>query len=104
MSFVKFAGIPWPERAFDLLRVSVRDVVAWRDHLVEKEAAPKTLHRRIASLSSFHKYLAAAELRLPITVPVHLGGDDELLPVGRDVVMSGVPQVPMVIGHQHHTL
>ena len=31
-------------------------------------AAPKTLNRRIASLSSFFKYLqaAAAELRLPI--------------------------------------
>ena len=33
--------------------------------------APKTLNRRILSLSSFYKYLgaAAAELRLPITVP-----------------------------------
>ena len=59
------------ERAFDLLRVSVGDVVAWRDHLIEKEATPKTLNRRISSLSSFYKYLAAAaaELRLPITVP-----------------------------------
>jgi integrase/recombinase XerC len=71
MSFVKFADIRWPERAFDLLRVSVGDVVAWRDHLIEKAAAPKTLNRRISSLSSFYKYLAAvaAELRLPITVP-----------------------------------
>ncbi len=34
-------------------------------------AAPKTLNRRISSLSSFYKYLAAAaaEMRLPITVP-----------------------------------
>jgi integrase/recombinase XerC len=33
--------------------------------------APKTLNRRISSLSSFYKYLAgaAAELRLPINVP-----------------------------------
>jgi site-specific recombinase XerC len=32
---------------------------------------PKTLNRRISSLSSFYKYLAgsAAELRLPVTVP-----------------------------------
>ena len=33
--------------------------------------APKTLNRRISSLSSFYKYLAGAatELRLPINVP-----------------------------------
>jgi integrase/recombinase XerC len=37
----------------------------------EKNAAPKTINRRISSLSSFYKYLAAAaaEIRLPITVP-----------------------------------
>ena len=53
------------------MRTSVADVHAWRDHLVADGAAPKTLNRRIASLSSFFKYLqaAAAELRLPITVP-----------------------------------
>jgi integrase len=54
-----------------LFQTSVADVHAWRDHLVASGAAPKTLNRRIASLSSFFKYLqaAAAELRLPITVP-----------------------------------
>jgi site-specific recombinase XerD len=33
--------------------------------------APKTLNRRISSLSSFYKYLAgaAAELRLPVNIP-----------------------------------
>ena len=33
--------------------------------------APKTINRRISSLSSFYKFLhgAAAELRLPSTVP-----------------------------------
>jgi site-specific recombinase XerD len=43
----------------------------FRDFLIEKDAAPKTINRRISSLSSFYKYLggAAAELRLPITVP-----------------------------------
>ena len=71
MAFVKFAGIEWPDGATELLRVSVRDVQAFRDHLQEHNAAPKTLNRRISSLSSFYKYLAAAaaELRLPITVP-----------------------------------
>ena len=34
-------------------------------------AAPKTINRRISSLSSFYKFQpgAAAELRLPVTVP-----------------------------------
>ena len=33
--------------------------------------APKTINRRVSSVSSFYKYLqgAASELRLPITVP-----------------------------------
>jgi integrase/recombinase XerC len=43
--------------------------------MLAKNAAPKTLNRRISSLSSFYKYLgaAAAELRLPVTVsnPAH---------------------------------
>jgi site-specific recombinase XerD len=71
MGFVTFRGIRWPENATDLFKTSVADVQAWRDHLVAKGAAPKTLNRRIASLSSFYKYLqaAAAELRLPITIP-----------------------------------
>lgn len=51
--------------------MSVKDVLAFREQLTEKNAAPKTINRRIASLSSFYKYLAAAaaEIRLPITVP-----------------------------------
>ena len=71
MSFVTFMRIEWPRDATELLRVSVKDVVAFRDELLAKDAAPKTLNRRISSLSSFYKYLAAAaaELRLPITVP-----------------------------------
>lgn len=75
MCFVRFMGFLWPQNATDLLTVSLKDVQAFRDHLLEKDAAPKTLNRRISSLSSFYKYLgaAAAELRLPITVanPAH---------------------------------
>src|ERR1700744_4238802 len=39
--------------------------------LLATNAAPKTINRRVSSLSSFYKYLggAAAELRLPVTVP-----------------------------------
>ena len=71
MTFVKFMGLTWPGQAIGLLRVSITDVLAFREHLLAKNAAPKTINRRISSLSSFYKYLgaAAAELRLPITVP-----------------------------------
>ena len=71
MTFVKFMGLSWPDQAIGLLRVSITDVLAFREHLLAKNAAPKTINRRISSVSSFYKYLgaAAAELRLPITVP-----------------------------------
>jgi hypothetical protein len=71
LSFVDFLGIGWPEDAFRLLLASVADVHGWRDSMIADTKAPKTLNRRISSLSSFYKYLAgaAAELRLPINVP-----------------------------------
>jgi len=71
MCFVRFVGIEWPKHSQELLTVSIKDVQAFREDLLSKNAAPKTLNRRISSLSSFYKYLAgaAAELRLPITVP-----------------------------------
>jgi integrase/recombinase XerD len=75
MGFITYRGIAWPSDAIAMLQTSVADVHAWRDQLVADGAAPKTLNRRIASLSSFFKYLqaAAAELRLPITIanPAH---------------------------------
>src|SRR5207245_11158332 len=54
-----------------LLSASIKDVQGFRDELLSRDAAPKTLNRRISSVSSFYKYLgaAAAELRLPVTVP-----------------------------------
>jgi site-specific recombinase XerD len=71
MSFVRFLKITWPQESIRLLSVSIRDVLAFRDDMLRRDLAPKTLNRRISSLSSFYKYLAAAaaELRLPITVP-----------------------------------
>ncbi len=71
LSFVKYLNIPWPDQAHQLFTVSLGEVLSWREELKAKGAAPKTLNRRISSLSSFYKYLAAAaaELRLPITVP-----------------------------------
>ena len=71
MSFVKFMDWEWPKDAEMMLMVSIKDVQEFRDEMNVKDLAPKTVNRRIASLSSFYKYLAgaAAELRLPITVP-----------------------------------
>lgn len=72
MDFVAFAGIKWPDDADQLLRVTVHDVQAWRDFLRdEKSAAPKTLNRKVSSVSGFYKFMreAAAEARLPILVP-----------------------------------
>lgn len=71
MGFVNFMGWRWPEDATAMLSVSISHVLDFRQHLVDQDAAPKTINRRISSLSSFFKFLggAAAELRLPIIVP-----------------------------------
>jgi site-specific recombinase XerD len=71
LDFIAFLELRWPEDASELLRVTVRDVQRWRDGLVKAKRAPKTLLRRVCSLSSFYKYLggAAAELRLPVNLP-----------------------------------
>ncbi len=71
MSFVHFLEITWPQECIRLLSVSIKEVLAFRDEMLARDLAPKTLNRRVSSLSSFYKYLAAAaaELRLPITVP-----------------------------------
>ena len=71
MAFVEFRELTWPKDAAQLLRVSILDVQAFKDQMAKHGGAPKTINRRISSLSSFYKFLsgAAAELRLPITVP-----------------------------------
>lgn len=71
MAFVSHLGIAWPKNATALFTVKVADVQGWRDELLLKGTAPKTMNRRISSVSGFYKYLGnvAAELRLPITVP-----------------------------------
>ena len=70
-SFINFMQLEWPGESWRMYTVSVKDVQAFREDLIARGAAPKTLNRRISSLSSFFKFLAAtaAELRLPITVP-----------------------------------
>ena len=82
MDFVEFLGIAWPEfdhgrfvgvdESWRLLQATVPMVQAWRDYLSdERNLAPNTLNRRVSSLSGFFRYMreAAAEMRLPITVP-----------------------------------
>jgi site-specific recombinase XerD len=71
MAFVAFCGWAWPEDSSKMLRASILDVQAFKDDMAKHGGAPKTTNRRISSLSSFYKFLsgAAAELRLPITVP-----------------------------------
>lgn len=71
MSFVHFMAWEWPKDTDRMLMVSIKDVQGFRDEMNTKDLAPKTINRRIASMSSFYKYLAgsAAELRLPIAVP-----------------------------------
>jgi site-specific recombinase XerD len=71
MDFVRFLGLDWPDESTRLFTVSVADVLTFRDAMLADNRAPKTINRRIASLSSFYKYLqgCASEFRLPITVP-----------------------------------
>jgi len=71
MDFVGFLELNWPDESSRLFTVSVADVLAFRERMLADSKAPKTINRRIASLSSFYKYLqgVASEFRLPITVP-----------------------------------
>src|SRR5262249_34675947 len=57
MSFIRFMRWEWPRDADRMLVVSIKDVQEFRDGMSAKDLAPKTLNRRIASLSSFYKYL-----------------------------------------------
>lgn len=69
--FIRFLGIIWPEQSDRFLRVRVADVQRFRDWMISRELAPKTINHRICAVSAFYGYLreAATELRLPINVP-----------------------------------
>lgn len=71
LTFIDWLSIRWPENGYRLLSVSVMEVQSYRQWLAGRGAAPKTIHRRISSLSGFYKYVGAcaAELRLPVTIP-----------------------------------
>jgi len=57
MALIDYLGFDWPKDSTELLTVSVADVLEWRDALEAEGKAPKTLNRRISSVSSFYKYL-----------------------------------------------
>lgn len=69
-TFIRYAEIPWPGEATDLFRITVAQVQAYRDWLIARGDAPKTVNRRVSSLSGFYRFLreVAAEMRLPIQV------------------------------------
>lgn len=70
-SLCKHLSFLLPRDTMQLMRVSVTDIQKWRNTMISEGRAPKTINRRVSSVSSFYKYLqgAASELRLPITVP-----------------------------------
>lgn len=70
-SLFSFLGMRWTQDSAQILQLTVADVQQWRDWLIEQGKAPKTINRRVSSVSSLFRYMqaAAAELRLPITIP-----------------------------------
>ena len=72
MDFVEFLELEWPKESWKMLQATVPAVQSWRDYMNdERDLAPNTLNRRISSVSGFYRFMreAAAESRLPITVP-----------------------------------
>ena len=63
MACITFLGIRWPVESWRMFSVSVADVQRFRDAMTAANLAPKTINRRISSLSSFYKYLGSGEWR-----------------------------------------
>lgn len=51
LTFIRFAGFAWPGDAPVLFRIKVAEVHAYRDWMISRGDAPKTINRRNASLS-----------------------------------------------------
>ena len=78
MDFVRFLGIRWPDESTRLFTVSVADVLAFRDRMLAESKAPKTINRRIASLSSLLQVPPGRRLRVPAA---HHGSESGPRPV-----------------------
>lgn len=61
MSFVEFLKLSWPKDSTEMLKVTITDVLDWRGLMLESGMAPKTILRRVSSLSAFYKYLSACQ-------------------------------------------
>lgn len=70
LSFARFLQLDWPRQCGQLLQVQVADVLRYRQWLLQSGAAPKTLNRRISSLSGFYQYLSACAAELKLSVPL----------------------------------
>ncbi len=93
LQLTAFLELNWERRPWDALRVTVLDVRRFRDHLSELGCAPKTIHGRLACVSSFYRYLgaAASEMRLPMVVPNPAGA--KLVGWGESDAVSPTPSI-----------
>lgn len=93
LQFTKFLELDWNKQPWDALRVTVLDVRRFRDHLAGCGRAPKTIHGRLACLSSFYRYLgaAASEMRLPMVVPNPAGA--KLVGWGESDAVTPTPSI-----------
>lgn len=75
MTLIEFVGIKWPEESYRMFEISVSTVQTWFESMIDDEKAPKTINRRISSVSSFFRFMGAiaADLKLPINIgnPAH---------------------------------
>ena len=94
----------WVTRRQSLrILATIKDVQAFRDDLVARDAAPKTLNRRISCVSSFYKHLGATAGEpavadhgsQPCSRPVHR---PQSTSPGREQGPLGNPGTP---GHGH---
>src|SRR5690348_1726594 len=52
-TFIGFANLRWPDDAAGLFAITVGRVQAYRDWMLTRGDAPKTINRRLSSLSGF---------------------------------------------------
>ena len=72
MAFVNWSGWIWPRDSMALLTVTVADVHAYRDWMRDSGLAPKTMNRRISSLSGFYKFLAGVAAETGVVMLMYL--------------------------------
>jgi hypothetical protein len=56
-TFIGFINLRWPDEAVDLFAVTVAQVQDYRDWMLARGDAPKTVNRRVSSLAGFFRFL-----------------------------------------------